>query len=191
MQKYLISLYIDNELDLDEKLDFVDAIAADRTFHQETCCLIEQEKMLRGNMVLSAPPAPTISLARRFSMTRHTWRPALVGFGAALVLLAAILHLYMPPTQIAITSSPHRFVLYLPDVKEAAIVGTFTGWSPVPMEQVGNTGYWSLDINLQPGEHRYSYLVEDKTLIADPTVRKKEYDDFGGANSIITIGTSA
>lgn len=190
MNDHLISLYIDNELDLDEKRDFVDAIATDTVFHRETCDLLEQEKILREGMALSIPATPTIPIKKKLTLLWNNWYPSLAGFSAALVLLAVILNLQpQPPVQVLSGEAHHRFVLYLPEAKDAAVVGTFTGWSPVPMEQIGNTGYWSLDLNLQPGEHRYSYLVGDTKRIADPTIQNREFDDFGGENSIINIGS--
>lgn len=188
MNDYLISMYIDNELDLDEKLHFVDAIAADNTFHQETCSLLRQEKILRTSMVHVLPAAPAISRKKHLALVWRAWKPSITGFAAAIVLFSVLLSMQPATAPLPTVSDHHRFVLYLPEAKEAAVVGTFTDWSPVPMQRIGDSGYWSLDLDLQAGEHRYSYLVENRTLIADPTVQNREFDDFGGENSIINIG---
>ncbi len=80
-----------------------------------------------------------------------------------------------------------RFVVFLPDTEQAQIVGSFTDWLPVPMRRVGQSGYWALTLPVPPGEHRYSYLVDDGRQITDPTVVAKEQDDFGGENSVIEV----
>jgi hypothetical protein len=190
MKEYLISLFIDNELNLPEKLEFIDTVVDDPNFHQETRILLEQEELLRSSMVHATPPAATIPLRKQFLMLLPAWRPALAGFAVALLLLAPVFNFSTAPDPtITMTEASHRFVIYLPEVHEAAVMGTFTDWSPVPMERMGNSGYWVLDLDLQPGEHRYSFLVEEDTRIADPTIQDREYDDFGGENSIIHIGT--
>lgn len=78
-------------------------------------------------------------------------------------------------------------MLYLPAIERASLVGTFTDWHPVAMERIGNSGYWSLTLQVPAGEHRYSILVDDGRLIADPTVATREQDDFGGENSVIEV----
>ena len=78
-------------------------------------------------------------------------------------------------------------MVYLPESSQARIVGTFTGWKPVPMERVGASGYWTLTLPVATGEQRYSYLIDDGKQIPDPTVAAREQDDFGGENSVIEI----
>ncbi|RLB70713.1 MAG: hypothetical protein DRH07_08045 [Deltaproteobacteria bacterium] len=75
-------------------------------------------------------------------------------------------------------------------MNHAEIIGNFTGWTPVAMEKIGDSGYWSISIDLPEGEHHYSYLLENGQQIADPTVLTRERDDFGGENSIIRITAS-
>ena len=47
MKDSLISLYIDNELDLDEKIEFVEAVHHDVSLKDEAIDLLTQEKLLR------------------------------------------------------------------------------------------------------------------------------------------------
>ena len=103
-----------------------------------------------------------------------------------MVLVAAFFLTYQPPVE-NIDEAQYRVVIYRPDVKNAEIVGDFTRRSPIPMEKLGNSGYWSVTLNLPAGEHRSSYLVDNKTQITDPTVQAIEQDDFGGVISIIMI----
>jgi hypothetical protein len=191
MNDYLISQFIDNEMDLDEKITFVETVHASQQFSTETLTLLEQEKLLRemplpalDNVRLTMAMRPAFSWSKLF---RSWWQP-LSGFAAAM-FIAAIgwLLIHQQPTLVA-PQGEYRFVLYLPQVKQAEIIGTFTDWSPVPMQKIGTTGYWALTLNVPQGEHRYSYLIEDEAKMADPSVVTREYDDFGGENSVIIIG---
>ncbi len=187
MNDYLISMFIDDELELADKIEFVETVHASDRFAGETISLLEQEKLLRGDLVDSLPavrfPAGT-SRQRRRELFRG-WLPPLAGLVTAMILVAG-LFLYRAPAP-GPEEQLYRFVLYQPDIGRAEIVGTFTGWSPVPMQKVGNSGYWSLTLRIPPGEHRYSYLIGNGRQIADPTVAAHEQDDFGGMNSIIRI----
>ena len=56
-ERLLISLYIDNELDLDEKIEFVEAVHNDVSLKDEAVDLLTQEKRLRSDMVTMMPAA--------------------------------------------------------------------------------------------------------------------------------------
>jgi len=193
MKDYLISMFIDNELDLDEKIDFVETVHGVQAFKDEAIDLLEQEKLLYGEMVHKMP---RVSIPVKKESERGffiPWlRPAAL-FSAGLALGAAVLFIQptsapVPPAITAVnTEIQHRFVIYRPDVDKAEIIGTFTRWQPVSMDKIGSSGYWSLTLNLPEGEYQYSYLVEDGQQITDPTVPERVRDDFGGENSIITV----
>lgn len=188
MNDYLISLFIDNEMDLDEKIEFVETVHSNDAFTREAVDLLEQEKLLR-----ECPVSPRVlsdfKTKDRFSwsnLIRTWWQPA-AGFATAMILVALI-SLPMPERPALSQQEDHRFVLYLPQAGQPNLVGTFTDWKPVPMHKVGLTGYWTLTLKVPEGEHRYSYLVENGRQIADPTIITKEHDDFGGENTVILIG---
>ena len=65
MKAYLISQFIDDELSLDEKCEFVETVHASRGFKQETVDLINQEKLLRGDVVTFVPPVLWKDACRR------------------------------------------------------------------------------------------------------------------------------
>jgi hypothetical protein len=191
MNDYLISLYIDNELDLDEKITFVEQVHADRIFTDEALALLRQEKLVRTLPEHHLPDAlPLIDDLPTSVKTlwRPWWKPfaGLVAAGA----LASLLLVFLPSRPDMITES-HRFVLYLPDITTVEIIGTFTDWQPVTMDPIGNSGYWTLTMEIPEGEHRYSYLIGHERQIADPTVAIREQDDFGGENSILEVRRTA
>ncbi len=190
MDDSLISLFIDDEMDLDEKIVFVETVHASKPFTEETITLLEQEKLLRR--VPTRMPASIqekLKGQRAFSwrLPWHGWLQPMVGFATAM-LLVGLGFLLMPRQPMPEVQTEQRFVLYLPEASQAKIVGTFTDWNPVPMEKIGNSGYWSLSLKVPPGEHRYSYLVEEGARMVDPTIAAREHDDFGGENSVIIVG---
>jgi len=186
MKDYLISMFVDNELNLDEKIEFVETVHSNTPFKDETVELLGQEKLLQGDMVTSMPEVKLPVSRSKKSRIFQLWFAPFAGFATAMALVAAILLLRSAPV-ISPEDLQHRFVIYRPDVSKAEIVGDFTRWSPVPMEKIGDSGYWSVTLKLPSGEHRYSYLVDNDRQIPDPTVLTHEQDDFGGENSIIKV----
>ncbi len=188
MNDHLISLYIDNELNLAEKIDFVEVVHGNRTFKEDAVALLNQERLLRDDLVTHMPSTkwPVQGQTWRI-MPFVPWRRLLAGAVAVMLAIGLVLMNYgSGPGQ----GKEQRFVLYRPGAENLAIVGSFTGWNPLPMTKIGTSGYWSITLQLNPGEHHYSYLLEDGLQIADPTIPLRESDDYGGENSIIQVSTS-
>ena len=182
MKDYLISSYIDDELDLDEKIDFVETVNAQTRFKDEAVELLHQEKLLRGEVV-DRVPAVVFREKRRFTIP--LWRPAgMFATGLAAVLL--IMFFVMPRQEVPVLTT-HRFVLYQPDVKQVEITGSFLGWSAIPLKRSGTSGYWEAVLEVPAGEHRLCYIIEGDKRIPDPTIPIREKDDFGGENSILAV----
>ena len=56
------------------------------------------------------------------------------------------------------------------------------------MNRIGNSGYWDVTVGIAKGEHRFTYILDGNEFLADPSIPTKEKDDFGGENSILSIG---
>jgi hypothetical protein len=56
------------------------------------------------------------------------------------------------------------------------------------MKKSGASGYWEAVLEVPPGEHRLCYILEGRRRILDPTIPIREKDDFGGENSILSVG---
>ena len=117
MKEYLISLFIDNELDIEEKITFVETVHDDRRFTDEAISLLRQEKRLRAEltvpvMVAAMPPVPEIAAPK--SNFLSFWLRPLAGFAAAMLLVGLFTLLRIEPT-VAPLNEPYRFVVYLPD----------------------------------------------------------------------------
>jgi len=179
---YLISKFIDDELDLDDKIEFVDRVHADTTFKDESIALLRVEKIIRADVVDRVPPLKVEIKKKRFSFgLRPLGYLASAAAAAALVLFFILSHPQPNP------ATSHRFVIYRPDVSRAEITGTFTGWQRIPMNRIGSSGYWDITVKLSSGEHRFTYILDGEKRFADPTVPARELDDFGGRNSIISV----
>jgi len=188
---YFISMFIDNELGLREKVDFLKKIREDGDFYDESVALLDQEQMLRYDMDVTAPALQTAP-ALRFEKKRRwfhlpdlpTIRPfALLSSAGAMAVVIAllVLSIHTGPA----SAVPYRFVIYEPDVNTVEISGSFTDWEVLPMKKIGSTGYWEIELDVPKGEHRYSFILEKEQRIADPTVFAREQDDFGGENSVL------
>ena len=52
---YMISMFIDDELDIDEKISFIENVLMDTSFKDEALQLLHQEKHIRGEVVEHIP----------------------------------------------------------------------------------------------------------------------------------------
>ena len=185
MMDSMISLFIDNELSLDEKTKFVKRVHEDRAFKDDSIELLEQEKLIRSRVV---DRVPALKFKTRRAVVRPILRP--VGlFASGLTLGLLVFFLYWPFH--VSTSVHHRFVIHRPDVSQAEIAGTFTEWKRIRMNRVGSSGYWEITLDLPEGEHRFTYILDSHNQIADPTIPTREQDDFGGENSILLVESQA
>lgn len=182
MKEELISLFIDDELDVDGKTDFVETIHADPVFAKETLDFLRQEKLLITPQPINLP-MPHVSSLRRLWSFDWPFKALSAGLSAAMICLVLLWPTSQPPKIL------HRFVIYEPGVERAEIVGSFSRWKPLSMKSPGRNGYWEVSIELPPGEYEYSYFLDGNKSVADPTVQFREEDDFGNSNSIIRIGT--
>ena len=182
MKDYLISSYIDDELDLDEKIEFVETVHEQVAFKDEAVDLLHQEKQVRGEVV---DRVPAVALTEKHRSAISFWRPAgIFAAGLAAVLLVMF---FVTPQPEQVMSATHRFVLYQPDASRVEITGSFLDWQAVPMKKTGTSGYWEAVLEVPAGEHRLCYILEGGRRIPDPTIPIREKDDFGGENSILAV----
>lgn len=180
-------MFIDDELDLDDKAAFVERAHGDASFREETLALLHQEKLLRSDVTVSVPDA---TIREKMNLRVPRWsailRPAgMLGSAIAAALVVVLLFVSYPHD--ARTTVSHRFILYRPDLTRVELAGSFNEWRPIPLEKIGESGYWEVTMDLPPGEHRFSYILEGDRKYADPTIITREQDDFGGENSILMV----
>lgn len=185
MMEYLSSMYIDDEMSMDEKIKFIEKIHDDDMFYKQTLDLLDQEQMIS-----QLPDLPEDISGKRWESPVlpnifRFFKPlafAASGFAAAAILL---FYLYPSTGQSVYTD---RFVLFEPSAHQVELVGSFTQWKRIPMKRLGNSGYWELILPVSSGENRFAYILDNTLQIADPTMPLREKDDFGGENSILLVG---
>jgi hypothetical protein len=183
MDDHLISMYIDNELSMDDKIVFVETIHEDENFKNETVNLLQQEKLIRSEVVDHLP-------ALNITKHRNAWhvkrfRPFVAAAAAGLAAAAILFFGFYPPQEHPMR--PYRFVIYQPEAQHVELAGSFSGWKRIPLKLTGQSGYWETTLDLPEGEHRFSYIIEGSRRLTDPTIAVRETDDFGGENSILRV----
>lgn len=184
----LISQFIDNELELGEKIEFVKEVRSDEVFADEAIELLNQEVMVETLFSEPAPelkqqPAKAKLIKLNFANTA-----SLAALAASLIL---VIKVFILSPDVAVDNKQiHRFVLHMPEAQNVSIAGSFSGWQNIKMDRAGSSGYWQITLPLDAGEHQYSFIVDGKEQMADPTVPAKQADDFGGENSILKVGDS-
>lgn len=179
----LISQYIDDELSLKEKAAFVKEINRDDEFCMETLSMLDTEIMMEG-MLPQAPAIPEIKPQRKRLVTPA----AVMSFTALAASLVVALKVFMFAPDTAQTADRYRFVVHVPEARHVALAGSFSDWQSIDMRPVGN-GYWQVSVPLDKGEYTYTYILDGKIKIADPASPATQVDDFGGENSVITVGS--
>ena len=181
---YLASMYIDNELDLDEKVQFVDKVHRDHSFYQNTRRLLRQEKLLRTLPDTSGLPVRLL-LGDRIGHRIKQWLKPVMYLTAGFATAGLIVYsMFIPPAQ---SPRTNRFVIYNSSAHQVELAGSFTGWKRKPLKPIRNSGYWEIYLQVPPGEHRFAYILDGDRQIADPTLPASENDDFGGRNSILNV----
>ena len=176
-----ISMFIDNELGLSDKIKFVNRIYKDRAFKDLTIDFLEQEQFIRSNVV-DRVPSVKLGVGKTFFIP--FWRPMAAMTSALAVIL--ILLLFSSPSEIT-SQTPYRFVIHMPDATHVELTGSFTKWQNIPMNRVGDRGYWEITLDIPKGDHRFIYILDGHQRFSDPTLPGREQDDFGGENSILSI----
>jgi len=185
----LISQYIDNELDLDEKIEFVQQVKQQEGYAEEAVDLLTQEKLLCVDFAPSAADFKPSFGQRLQQFWRVGYQPLLAA--SLLILVWAVFPLQHEPQEQQFESTiSHRFVLFQPGVESVEITGSLTNWQAVPLQKIGESGYWEVTLNIPNQEHRYAYILDQVKTIADPTQLLREKDEFGSMNSILEVGAS-
>lgn len=180
---YIISMFIDDELSIEDKIDFVERVHGDKAFMDESISLLHQEKILRSEIVNHVP---LVEFKVRKKVFRSILRPlGMLAPAMATAILVFFLFFSRPPE--VSPSIPHRFVIYQPNVSQVELAGSFTEWRMIPMNRTGSGEYWEITLDITKGEHRFTYILDGHQRIADPTILIREQDDFGGENSILVV----
>ena len=82
----------------------------------------------------------------------------------------------------------YTFLLTNPKAHKVSIVGDFNDWAEqgTPLARASADGVWSVTIPLRAGTYAFQFVVDDTVRLTDPRL-PKEVDEFGTANSFVTI----
>jgi Glycogen recognition site of AMP-activated protein kinase len=185
---HLISMYLDNELSLGQKCDFVKKVHHEVNFYNNAVEFLEQEKVLHSVLNQKAPVTKPVKIlkSRVIRMTAQAMAAVLI------LTLSFISGNYLQKTQQTASLEEdrdiyRRFVIHQKETDQVEIVGSFTHWEKIPLVRSGKEGYWEVTLKLPSGEHRYSFVINGNQHRPDPTVQDREMDDFGSSNSILQI----
>jgi AMP-activated protein kinase-like protein len=188
---HLISMYIDNELSLNEKILFIEEVHDNTPYKDDAVELLDQEKLLSGSLSMTAPNVELkTTRARILPLFNRS-----LGWAVAACLLLLLPFMarqdFNPQSQNPLTAESatvlHRFVIHHQDTQLVEISGSFTNWQNVPLVPTGTSGYWEISLELPAGEHRYTFIINGSKYLPDPTVAARESDDFGSTNSILKV----
>ena len=70
--------------------------------------------------------------------------------------------------------------------KTVALSGSFNGWETLVMDPAGDSGFFSVTLELPPGSHSYVFIV-DGVRTVPPYAYSYMTDDFGGENAVVTV----
>lgn len=121
----------------------------------------------------------------------------LAAIGAVTVVVAVVAlsqsHSEQPAATSAVRAWDVQFALVARQASRVALVGDFNDWDPTgtPMEPTGVGGVWAVVVSLQPGRHRYAFLVDSVLWVIDPAAPSVPDDEFGAPSSVVTVGGSS
>lgn len=82
----------------------------------------------------------------------------------------------------------HVFRVYLPQATTVELVGAFSNWRESPIALVReHSGWWSVRLELPPGDHEFSYLVDGSTWLPDYAASGVRRNGFGGWVSQVVV----
>ena len=81
-----------------------------------------------------------------------------------------------------------KFVLVAPQASKVSLVGDFNGWdtNATPAERQSD-GSWATFVQLHPGRHVYSFVLDGKVFMNDPAAPVAPDDGYGQKNSVVVV----
>ena len=102
-----------------------------------------------------------------------------------------------PSEAAAVTTAPSpvqtvQFVLRAPSARTVTLVGDFNDWdtASTPLQKAAGD-MWTVTIPLTAGRYTYTFVIDGKRWVADPSAPRAPADDLGQPSSVVTVGASA
>lgn len=98
------------------------------------------------------------------------------------------------PTQIANAPLVYvQFALKADGARSVAVAGDFNGWSADTgaLRDTNGDGVWSGLVAVQPGVHKYMFVVDGEEWVTDPSAEGYVDDGFGMQNALLAVASPA
>jgi hypothetical protein len=81
-----------------------------------------------------------------------------------------------------------RFAVQQPGANSVSVAGDFSQWMERPLTLINSEkGIFSAELPVPEGTYNYSFVVDGKKWIADPSADRMVEDGFGHKNSVINL----
>jgi hypothetical protein len=81
-----------------------------------------------------------------------------------------------------------KFVLIAPQATTVSLVGDFNGWdTKATPAQRQSDGSWATFVQLHPGRHVYSFVLDGRVFMTDPAAPVAPDDGYGQKNSVVVV----
>jgi hypothetical protein len=122
-------------------------------------------------------------------------RPLAPLAGAAALLLVVLLQPTAPPAAAPAAAGEGAPVIYVQfalsaeGARSVAVAGDFNDWSVEAgaLRDVGGDGVWRGLIAVQPGVHKYMFVVDGEEWVTDPVAERYVDDGFGMRNALLAV----
>lgn len=153
---------------------------------------------LADDVMRALPPAhvPWHRRAWRWLATpRPLYVPPLAPLGAAAVLAALLVSGGSDPEPVAPVAVSQPGVIYVQFALDAqgarsvAVAGDFNDWSADSglLRDADGDGTWTGLIAVQPGVHKYMFVVNGEEWVTDPVAASYVDDGFGMKNALLSV----
>ncbi len=157
--------------------------ALDNIIKEVKCSKVRPPENLSFNIMTKIKVLDGRTSTDKFNFRKYLLRPALAS--AFLFFVTVSILYFTKPKTINIT-----FVLYKPDAFSVQLAGDFNNWNPSVGVLENKNGYWMTTVNLEPGQYKYMFVVNEKEWIPDPANSEYVISAFGGENSVVEVGNS-
>ena len=186
--------FLDCELSDQECEIFEDLMINKPDIAQYVKRIKSMDSSIRSLEAFEAPlvKIPTRSLPSIAELLAMRWRVPAIPVAVAGFLFSALFMWIVVSGSTVIPETHHtklKLVYFSKTAAAVSVVGSFNEWEEeVQLQSRGDNGYWVAQIPVSPGEYSYSFLIDGKIRVADPTAESFLEDDFGSKNSIIRVG---
>jgi len=144
-----------------------------------------------GGLGVAGALAATILLAVSLRDARPAVAPPMGEMPASATAPASAGQVALAQAPTAIVQTV-QFVLRAPRATTVTLVGDFNDWdtASTPLQRAAGD-MWTVTIPLTAGRYTYTFVVDGKRWVADPSAPRAPADDFGQASSVVTVGGSA